>query len=139
MSRAWPVQAVVALTMGLLCAGSATADKPDLARWTDVAPVELDAAPAKGVVELSLPPQVFAKARADLADLRLVADGGAVTPYVLRIDRGKPGRSVSYPARMFNPVYLPGKQSSITADFGRRDKRTRIDVDTPGTSLWPMM
>ncbi|MGB2822909.1 MAG: DUF3999 family protein [Phycisphaerae bacterium] len=115
---------------------SAAADGPDLTAWRHVAAVQLESRPAKGVVELSLPAEVFAGSRADLADLRLAAGTGGIVPYVLRVDRGTAGQSVSYePKRMFNPVYLPGKQGSVTLDFGGSAKRTEIDVDTPGTNF----
>jgi hypothetical protein len=109
---------------------------PDMAAWPQVAPVEFGERPARGLVEVELTPEVFAKSRPDLADLRLTTKTGTAVPCVVRIDRGQPGRSVSYPAaRLFNPVYVPGKQSTVTVDFGNRAARSRIDVDTPGTNF----
>ena len=101
-----------------------------------MADVQADAPSGKGVVELSLPPEVFAKARSDLADLRLASEAGGIVPYVLRVDMGKAGQSVSYePKRMFNRVFVPRQRSSVTVDFGTRAKRTDIEVDTPGTNF----
>jgi hypothetical protein len=120
----------------LLPATLARAADPDLTKWSQVAPVEFGQPPAKGLVEAELTPEMFAKSRPDLADLRLTTQDRTVVPYVVRIDRGQPGRSVSYPAaRLFNPVYVPGKQGTVTVDFGNRAPRSRIDVDTPGTNF----
>jgi len=134
----WRQVAVLLMTWAL-CAASGAAGAPvppDVAQCTHVAVVQVDAPPAKGVVEMSLPPEVFAKARADLADLRLTDEAGRIVPYVLRVDRGTAGKSLSYqPKRTFNPTFLPGKQSSVTLDFGSKAKRTDIDVDTPGTNF----
>ena len=108
----------------------------DMAAWTHVAPVELTDRPAKGLVEAEVTPGVFAVARPDLADLRVMTKAGEGVPYVVRVDRGEAGRSVSYaPVRLFNPVFVPGKESTVTVDFGARAQRTRIDVDTPGTNF----
>jgi hypothetical protein len=54
----------------------------------------------------------------------------------VRVDRGRPLHAVSYPAaRLYNPLYTPGKSSTVTVDFGGRAARSRIDVDTPGTNF----
>jgi hypothetical protein len=120
----------------LIPAAVALAADPDLTKWSQVAHVEFGQQPAKGLVEVELTPEMFAKSRPDLADLRVTTPAGTVVPCVIRVDRGQPGRSVSYPAaRLFNPVYVPGKQSTVTVDFGNRAPRSRIDVDTPGTNF----
>jgi hypothetical protein len=114
----------------------AAAAPVDIARWARLAEIRLDAAPAKGIVEAALPPEVFAGSREDLGDLRLVGPGGSPVPFVLRVDRGEAGKSVPYePARLLNPVFVPHKESSITVDFGGKATRTCIDVQTPGTNF----
>ena len=114
----------------------AAVEPTPLARWARVADVRLDGPPAQGVAELSLPPEVFAAARTDLGDLRLATRAGAFVPYVLRVDRGRKGQPISYaPTRMFNPVFLPGRESSVTVDFGGNAPRTDVDVQTPGTNF----
>ena len=135
--KALPRSRIAALLIAWMsCAASATAAGSDLSKWTHVAGVELLVRPAKGIVELALPPEVFALSRTDLADLRLATQAGELVPHVLRVEQGEPGRSASYrPARTFNPVFLPGKQSTVTVDFGSRAKRTSVDVDTPGTNF----
>jgi len=127
----------VALLIAWMSCTPAMANGPDLSEWTHVADVELAAPPAdKGLVELSLSPDAFDVSRTDLADLRLATDTGQTLPYVLRVSRGEPGQSVSYrPARMFNPTFIPGKQSTVTVDFGSRAKRTSVFIDTPGSNF----
>lgn len=127
---------ILATWVSTWLAAPAAAGEPDLTRWPLVAAVQLDSPPAKGLVEVSLTPEVFARARADLGDLRLTDGTGRTVPYVLRLDRGEAGKPVAYePARMYNPVFTPGKQSAITVDFGARAPRTGIDVVTPGTNF----
>lgn len=119
----------------LVLASTATAAGPDLSQWTGVAPLEVASRPEKGLIEFPLPLDLLAKARPDLADLRLVNNSGENVPYVLRVDRGAPGRAVSYPARLYNSLFVPGRESSVTVDFGSKMQRTRIDVDTPGINF----
>lgn len=127
---------VLAMTCVLCCAWSAAADEPELSRWRHLCDVPLKTAPGEGVAEFSLPGEVFAKARADLGDLRLVGAPGESVPYVLRVDRGRAERSVSSrPVKMYNLTFLPGKQSSVTLDFGKAEHKTRIDVDTSGVNF----
>ncbi|MCY2926229.1 MAG: DUF3999 family protein, partial [Planctomycetota bacterium] len=114
----------------------ARAQEPAWGQWRCVADVQRPASPEAGLVELPLPARVFALARTDLGDLRLADPAGRAVPYVLRVDEGAPARPESYqPARMYNPVFLPGKTSSVCVDFGNRRPRTRVDVDTPGTNF----
>jgi hypothetical protein len=113
-------------------------DSENLARWPSVATVRLgtEAPPAKGLVEFALTPEAFSKARQDLGDLRLTDSAGKIVPYVTRVDRGSstPGL-VLEPSRMYNPVFTPGKSSSVTVDFGAAKARTEIDVLTPGRNF----
>lgn len=127
----------VLLALALQAAPAAAEKAPNpLAPWTHVADVLLANPPAKGLVELPLPPELFPIAQPSLADLRLATAAGRPVPYLLRLDRGRPPETVSYnPTRLFNPLSTPGRQNSITVDFGARAPRTRIDVDTPGANF----
>lgn len=127
-SRAWAAPAKPA-------AGSQT---EDLSRWALVAPVRLGAqAPqAAGLVEFALNPDAISQARADLGDLRLFDGAGQIVPYVIRVDSGQKGKPTAYePVRTYNPVYVSGKQSSVTVDFGKAATRTEIEVLTPGRNF----
>jgi len=110
----------------------------DLTRWALVAPVRLgaEAPPAGGLVEYALNPDAISQARADLGDLRLFDGAGQIVPYVIRVDSGQKGKPNAYePVRTYNPVYVSGKHSSVTLDFGGTAKRTEIEVLTPGTNF----
>jgi len=137
-----PMLRYIALAVALLAASiavaAAGADDEKLARWPSVAAVRLGAEspPAKGLVEFALTPEAISKARAGLGDLRLTDGAGKIVPYVTRVDRGSstPGL-VQEPARMYNPVFTPGRSSSVTVDFGAAKARTEIDVSTPGENF----
>ncbi len=117
-------------------APGADANAEDLARWPLIASVRLAASPEKGLVEFSLTPDAISQARESLGDLRLTDGAGGIVPYVIRVDRGQAGEPIAYePARTYNPLYVPGKQSSVTVDFGSKATRTEIDVLTPGTNF----
>jgi hypothetical protein len=132
----------IALVFALLAASVAAAwageDDENLARWPLIAAVRLgaEAPPAKGLVEFALTPEAISKARQGLGDLRLTDGAGLIVPYVKRVDRGSstPGL-VMEPARMYNPVYVPGERNSVTVDFGAAKARTEIDVFTPGKNF----
>ena len=125
----------VASLVVLLATAAGRAAAPDLAAWTHVVPVELAEQPAKGLVEVELTPEVIAGVRPDLADLRVMTKAGEAVPYVGNVYAGDAKYSSPIAALLTNPVYLPGKQSSVTADFGARATRSRIDVYTPGTNF----
>jgi len=134
------LMALAALALLAACVASASAGEDDenLARWPSVAAVRLgaEAPPAKALVEFALTPEAFSKALPGLGDLRLTDGAGKIVPYVTRVDRGSstPGL-VQEPARMYNPVFTPGRSSSVTVDFGAAKARTEIDVLTPGRNF----
>ncbi len=115
-------------------ARQALAGEADLSQWSHVAPVEVAGSTAKGLLEFSIPPEVMAVGRPSLADLRLVGKSGEFIPYVLRTDQGSSWTDSLSP-RLFNAIFVPGKESSVTADFGAKAIRTRIEIDTAGTNF----
>ena len=119
----------------ILCTASALAADPGLSEWSHVSELPVPTKPAQGLVEVALTPELFAIARPDQGDLRLTTPSGQTVPYVLHTDRGVAGRSVSYTTQLLNPVFVPHQHSTVTVDFGSRAKRTRVDVDTPGTNF----
>jgi hypothetical protein len=127
-----------ALLAASVAAASAGEDDENLTRWPSIAAVRLgtEAPPAKGLVEFALTPEAISKAQPGQGDLRLTDGAGLTVPYVTRVDRGSsiPGL-VLEPARMYNPVYIPGESSSVTVDFGAAKARTEIDVFTPGQNF----
>ena len=117
----------------LALAYSAGAQTPRTAE-THRAPIIVDGAPTKGLIEFDLTPDVFDLARPDLADIRVAADTGDEAAYVVQIAQGRSVTSL-LKARLYNHTYLPGKQSSVTADFGEKVMKNRVEVDTPGTNF----
>jgi hypothetical protein len=130
--------ASLALLAACVAATWAGEDDENLTRWPSVAAVRLgaEAPPAKGLVEFALTPEAISKAQPGQGDLRLTDVAGLIVPYITRVDRGSsiPGL-VLEPARMYNPVFVPGKSSSVTVDFGAAKARTEIDVFTPGKNF----
>jgi len=141
--RGMPVLLLMALAAFALLAAcavsaSAGADDESLARWPSVAAVRLGTGtpPAKALVEFALTPEAISKAQPGQGDLRLTDVAGKIVPYVKRVDRGSSTPAlVQEPARMYNPVYVPGKSSSVTVDFGAAKPRTQIEVFTPGQNF----
>ena len=140
--RGMPVLHSIALVFALLAACVAAAwageDDENLARWPLTAAVRLGTGtpPAKGLVEFALTPEAISKAQPGQGDLRLTDAAGLIVPYVTRVDRGSSTAAlVQEPARMYNPVYVPGRSSSVTVDFGAAKARTEVDVFTPGQNF----
>jgi hypothetical protein len=120
------------LAAALLLAGSAGAEPRS--SWTHRAAVRLPHAPARGLVEFELTPEVHDLAGPDLRDLRLDSAERQNVAYVLRSERGAVRRA-SVDGRLYNAGYLAGKQSSVTADLGRSFLKNRVDIHTPGTDF----
>jgi hypothetical protein len=105
-----------------------------MAEWSHVAPIAVRQMPRAGLVEFTLTPEVFDLAQGDLCDLRVVTDAADELGYALRIAEGKE-ESVPLAIALYNRTYIPGKQSSITVDFGAKILKNRIEVITPGTNF----
>jgi len=108
----------------------------DVSQWSHRASVVLDVSPREGVVEVPLSPAVYDRARADLADIRLVDGSGETVAHVVDMDKGAAEKSISEkPTRVFNRAFVPGTSSTVTVDFGRPLSKTCIDVETPGVNF----
>ncbi len=125
---------ILAVALAAALAESAVAAGGDMARWSHTAPIQVEGAPQKGVVEFTLKSEVFDLARPDLADLRVVSDTRQEAPYVLRATREK-RHKVPLQVRLYNRTYLSGRQSSVTVDFGQKVMKNRIEVLTPGANF----
>ena len=88
----------------------------------------------KGLIELPLSPTAFELAQQSLADLRVTDGAGVEIGYVVRIADSK-AATVPLPVTLYNRAYLPGKQSSVTADFGLQVLKNRIRVVTAGANF----
>ena len=118
----------------LAAATAAGGTKPKLTDWAHRAPITLAATPDKGIVEFTLTPEVYATANPTLADLRVVADDATELAYTLTVRKGTT-TTVPLQVRLYNRTYIAGKQSSVTADFGAKVLKHRIQVNTPGTNF----
>jgi len=118
----------------LVAALAATGAELKLEAWSRCAPIELAHAPAKGIVEFELTPEVYDIARPDLADLRVIADPATEVAHVVRVPTGS-SRSVRLQVKLYNRTYVEGKHSSVTVDFAEKVLKHRIEVDTPGTNF----
>lgn len=109
--------------------------KPEM--WRYVAPVTVKAPPAegKGLVEVSLSPEVLDRASRSLSDIRITDAAGTEVPYVLHRTRAERPPLAKIRPRLINRSYLPGRSSSVTADFERKFLKDRIHVDTLGLNF----
>ena len=86
-------------------------------------------------VEFALPPKVIDLSLPHLDDLRLVLGADEELGYKIRVSKGK-SQKKKLDTKLFNRSYLPGRQSSITADFGGKFLKNRIKVVTNGTNFF---
>lgn len=126
--------ALLAVTFVVGLAGASSAGEFRIARWPYMAPITLENIRQKKVVECALTPEVYDVARPDLWDLRVGGENGEETGYLLRRAAGS-AQEVPITVTLYNRSYVPGKQSSITADFGSKIIKNRISVKTPGTNF----
>ena len=124
--------ATVLLVLSVICTGVwADFEAP---RWQHVAPVYIPDPFAEvwGLVEVSLPPEVLDVAQTDLDDVRIIDALGKEVACVLHRTRPT-SESVArqwLPARLFNKTYVPGKSSSVTADFGKEFLKAAVRIQT---------
>jgi hypothetical protein len=127
------VMRVVAAALALTLAWAARAGF-DVEQWSHHAEIQLAAPHARGVAEVRIEGPVFDLARPDLADLRVLDDEGSETGYVLRRAEAK-SSTATLDVKLYNRTYDPGRQSSVTADFGGRVMKNRLRVRTSGQNF----
>jgi uncharacterized protein DUF3999 len=86
-----------------------------------------------GRVAVELDRDVYAGARADLGDVRVVDDASRRVPFV--IDRDAPE-----PPQPLNPVvlnkgFIPGRSATATLDFGQKVRKSALHVRLPGENF----
>ncbi|MBN2713051.1 MAG: DUF3999 family protein [Planctomycetes bacterium] len=124
----------------LLCTacgfGAEGARKVDQSKWKYRLPVSVVEDGADGVDELSLPPALLAKAKGSLSDLRLIDGQGDTVPYITREQRGREEYVAPYgPGKYLNKAFVPGKSSSVVADFGGNQVRNILNIVTAGDNF----
>lgn len=99
-----------------------------------MAPVHLERVSDKGVVECKISPEVLDAAQPSLNDLMVVMDNYSRVGYVVRQSKSQTRKEV-YSGRMYNLTYVPGKETSVTVDFGEKQIKSAVQVLTDGTDF----
>lgn len=81
------------------------------------------------LVGVELDNEVFANAKADFSDLRIVDKEGMEIPYVLRSETTQ-REIVDHSPRMLNLSHVPGSHTSFVADFGGNVAHNQIKIST---------
>ncbi len=89
--------------------------------------------PGPGRVAVRLDAGVYAEARGDLADLRIVDDTEALVPFVLDCDPVRPGPPLR--PRLLNRTFVPGRSASVTLDFGEKRRKSALRLSLPGDNF----
>jgi hypothetical protein len=102
--------------------------------WSHTAALELGSGTQRRVVEFSLTPEVLDMVRPEFQDLRVVARPSEEIGFVIKSAKDEV-REVPLDARLYDRTFVPGRQSSVIADFGSRVLKNRIMVRTPGSNF----
>lgn len=120
-------------------AGSTDFVHAKMRRWEffQVVEPEIGPEPSGGGEYLAtrLPQEVFAAARLDLSDLRLVDVRGEEVPYQLRVMRAEASEA-TLDARRFNESLVDGKVFEVTLDLGDSPREhNELEIATIGESF----
>ncbi|HET7293789.1 MAG TPA: DUF3999 family protein [Vicinamibacteria bacterium] len=103
----------------------AAADQPTVER-----PIAVD---GPGRVAVALDRDVYAGARVDLGDLRVVDDAGQRVPFV--IDRDAPEPLQPLRPAVLNRAFVPGSSVLATLDFGEKVRKSALRLSLPGDNF----
>ena len=81
------------------------------------------------LIGVELDNEVFANAKKNFGDLRIIDEGGTEIPYVLRSETTKQN-IVSYSPQMLNLSYVTGSHTTFIADFGGNVAHNKIEILT---------
>ncbi len=125
----------VSMLVALACASARAEFRA--AQWAKAASVTPAVSPVanRGLVELSLPAPVLDRCRPDHADLRLIDAQGAEVPWVSRRSEGEVKEIPWVSATLLNRTFIPGRSTTITADFGRKLAKDAVRVKTAGVNF----
>lgn len=98
--------------------------------WSFERPVHIG---GPGRAALVLDRDVYAEARLDLADLRLLDENGREVPYVL--DRAGDEAVVRLQPEVLNRGFVRGRSESVTLDFGQRTRKCGIALSLAGENF----
>lgn len=124
---------VSVLLVGL--AGPLWSKTTDLSKWSHMAQLKDLTIGTKEAVEFTLPPGVIDLSVPQLNDLRLVFGADEEVGYEIHESRGQ-SQEKRLKIKLFNRSYLPGRESSITVDFGGKFLKSRLKVSTSGTNFF---
>jgi Protein of unknown function (DUF3999) len=120
-------------------AASPTASLPlAWTHWKYFRAIDLPPAQAERFVKFRVPPEIFAHAQPSLADLRVIDDRAAQTPYVLRIASGQT-KTQTLAVRQLESSYVPGQYTQIVLDAGQHapfHNSLEIDTGLPDFIAW---
>ncbi|MHC4587508.1 MAG: DUF3999 family protein [Planctomycetota bacterium] len=105
----------------------------DLTKWKFQAQVTVEDGTGQ-YGRLTLTPDIYNSARDDLADIRLLDDGGQQVPYVL----AKPGDitdRLKYSPSLINRSMNEDGAAMVTLDFGKQIVKNQIEVETGGNNF----
>ena len=105
----------------------------DLAKWEYQARLSIQDGTEK-YCRLTLTPEIYDAARADLADIRLIDPDGEQIPYVLARAEDWT-RKVKYEPAIINRSTNPYGASMATLDFKRQTIKNSIEVETSGDNF----
>ncbi len=112
----WACVAVLAGALRLLAAGPL----PEAWRhWRYFRAISLPPASTLRLVSVALPPEIFAHAQPDLADIRVIDDLGTGVPYA-RITRRGSAESVSVETTLLENSFAPGRYTQIILSAGKQ-------------------
>jgi hypothetical protein len=124
---------LVCLTAALILIRSTSAQTA-VSRWPFFMEVTAGSG-TPGFYSLTLPPQVFDKARDDLADLRLWDAKGNEIPYALWI-RKEVDEQQEVTGRLFNQVTKGTAASEVSVDLGAEGiEHNEVEIETGGTNF----
>jgi Protein of unknown function (DUF3999) len=86
-----------------------------------------------GRVALPLDREVYAEARSDLADLRVLDDTGRTVPFVVDRDPAEPGAPLR--PELLNRGFRAGESASVTLDFGEAKRKSALHVSLSGDNF----
>ena len=93
----------------------------------------IDVRTSTGFVRLAITPEIFNESQATLDDLRVIDENRRLVPHVIHWGRVKETQHLEWqPARLLNETFVPGKHTTVTADFGEMTEKNHVMVNLSG-------
>lgn len=86
-----------------------------------------------GRVSVLLDREVYAEARLDLADVRVLDDAGRLVPFFL--DRAAEAPAAPLRPQLLNRAFVAGESASVVLDFGEKRRKSALAVTTSGDNF----